>query len=123
MSTYKMGFFGGKVLTPSLNNLIKESVLFDRFYSSGIHTFNGIFSTQTGFPSIYTEHSLVKYNQRPFNGLGTILSKNNYANYFFSTHDPKFDNMEGFLKLNGYPNIIGEFDFPSSEAISTLGIP
>lgn len=123
MSTCKMGFFGEKVLTPSFNDLIKESVLFDRFYSSGIHTFNGIFSTVTGFPSIYTEHSLVKYNQKPFNGMGTQLKKNNYLNYFFTTHDPKFDNMEGFLKLNGYKNIVGEFDFPSSEAISTLGIP
>lgn len=123
MAMYKLGYWGGKNLMPNFTSIIKESLLFDRFFSSGIHTFNGVFSTETGFPSIYTEHSLSKYTQQPFNGTGTILNKTGYNTYFFTTHEPKFDNMEGFLKLNGYQHVIGEYDFSFSDAISTLGVP
>ncbi len=123
MAMYKLGYLQGKNLCPNFNSLIKESVFFDRFYSSGMHTFNGLFSTETGFPAIYTENSLHNYTAQSFNSIGSILNKNNYENYFFTSHDPNYDNMAGFFKLNGYQHIIGESDFPLSDIVSTLGVP
>lgn len=123
MSVFKMGYYNGKKLTPNFDNLIKESVFFDNFFSSGIHTFNGLFSTTTGFPSILAEKSMKSYVKKSFNGIGPLLNEKGYDTYFYTTHDPHFDNMEGFFKINKFKHFISQYDFDFSEAESSLGVP
>ena len=123
MSVFKMGYYGGPKLTPQLDHLIAESVFFNHFFSSGIHTFNGLFSTTSGFLSMYDEKSMKSYVKAPFNGLGTLLKSQGYESYFYTTHDPHFDNMEGFFKLNKFNHIISQYDFDQSQAESSLGVP
>lgn len=123
MSVFKMGYYGGKNLTPHLDKLNKESVFFNTFFSSGIHTFNGLFSTTTGHISMYDEKSMKSYVKAPFDGLGPLLSEQGYETYFYTTHDPHFDNMEGFFKLNKFEHFISEYDFDHSLSESSLGVP
>ncbi len=122
MSTYKMGIHKREVLTPCFNSIIKESVYFDRFFSSGIHTFNGLFSTCAGYPGMLTDHTLRRYTKKPFTTLGNLLLEKNYRTFFFSTHDPHFDNMEGFFTQNGYKNTLSAFDLPKEKTISVTGV-
>jgi len=122
MSSYKMGMNDHEVLTPNFNNLIKESLYFDRFFSSGIHTFNGLFSTCSGYPSMLAEHALRRYTKKPFTTLGNLLLKKNYQTYFYSSHDPHFDNMEGFFTQNGYKGIFSAFNLPKEKTISVTGV-
>ncbi|MBA2613307.1 MAG: LTA synthase family protein [Bacteroidetes bacterium] len=123
MSVFKMGYYNGKKLTPNLDKLIGQSVFFSNFFSSGIHTFNGLFSTTTGFPSILAEKSMMGYVKKPFRGIGPLLSEQGYENYFYITHDPHFDNMEGFFKFNKFEHAISQYDFNFSQAESSLGVP
>ncbi len=123
MSLSKMGYYQSKSLTPNLHELNKESVFFNQFFSSGIHTYNGLFSITTGFPGLYSEHALNKYTKTNFEGLGTLLKKQGYETFFGTTHDSHFDNMEGFFRLNNFDNIINQASMPSSKVISTLGVP
>ncbi len=123
MSIAKMGYYHNKNLSPYLTQLAKESVFFDRFFSSGIHTFNGLFSSATGFPTIYTEQGLRQCTQQPFTTLANLLKPYGYQTYFCATHDPVFDNMEGFFTLNGFDRIISSNDFSSAESIGVTGIP
>lgn len=123
MSAYKTGLHGRENLTPYFNNLIRRSVLFDRFFSSGIHTFNGLFSTCAAYPNTHTEHSLRRYTRKSFSGLARLLGEKNYQTYFFSTHDPYFDNMQGFFTLNGYKNFYSSLDLPEEKNISATGVP
>ena len=123
MSVFKMGYYGGKNLTPQLDKLNKESVFFNNFFSSGIHTFNGLFSTTTGHMSVYDEKSMKSYVKAPFNGLGPLMTELGYETYFYTTHDPHFDNMEGFFKLNKFKHFISEYDFDHSLSESSLGVP
>lgn len=122
MSSYKTGIKGMENLTPNLNNLIKESLYFDNFYTSGIHTFNGLFSTCSGYPSMLTEHALRRYTKKPFTTLGNLLNSKNYQTFFYCTHDPHFDNMEGFFKMNGYSTTFSSFDLPEEKTISVTGV-
>lgn len=122
MSTYKMGIHNHDVLTPNFNALVHESVYFDRFFSSGIHTFNGLFSTCSGYPGMLTEHALRRYTKKPFTTLGNLLLKKNYQTYFYSTHDPHFDNMQGFFTENGYEKTFSAFDLPEEKTISVTGV-
>ncbi len=123
MTTAKMGFYKNKNLSPHLTELAKKSVFFDRFFSSGIHTFNGLFSSATGFPSIYTEQGLRQDTKKPFITLANLLKPFGYQSTFCVSHDPVFDNMEGFFKLNGYDHLISSNDFKSYESIGVTGVP
>lgn len=123
MSRYKTGYLCNKVLAPRLMELAGQGVFFDRFYSAGIHTYNGIFSTVTGYPAILHEHMMENYVFKRFNGLPAVLAANGYHTSFFTSHDEQFDNMGGFLTFNGVQKIYTDRDYPSSVTRTTMGIP
>lgn len=123
MSISKMGYYGCEHLTNRFDTIVREGIFFDHFYSSGIHTFNGVFSTETGFPAIMNTHPLNTYNEKIFKGISYWLKKNGYSNYFFTSHDPQFDNMEGFLTFNDFDRIYSQLDYPSEKANGALGVP
>jgi len=123
MSKFKMGKWDGpKNLTPSLNRLITKSYYFDQIYTAGIHTFNGIYSTIYSYPALYKSQPLKSLMQIPHDGLGNILRKEGYQTSFFTTHDPEFDNVRGFLMANGFDRVYSELDYPSEWIQSTNGV-
>lgn len=123
MCLFKMGYYGGEKTYPLFDSIVKESVFFDHFFSSGIHTFNGVFSSLTGFPSVYDEQPLIKYTKKPFNCTSTILKTNGYTTHFYTTHDKFFDNMAGFLKLNAFDEVFGDEIYNGNKNLSNLGVP
>jgi phosphoglycerol transferase MdoB-like AlkP superfamily enzyme len=123
MSITKMGYYNCSHLTNRFDSLVRKGVFFNHFYSAGIHTFNGLFSTETGFPAILDVHPLNTFMGKSFKGISYWLKKNGYTNYFFTSHDPQFDNMEGFFKFNDFDRIYSQFDFASENARGPLGIP
>lgn len=120
---FKMGYYGGTKTYPLLDSIVKESVFFNRFFSSGIHTFNGVFSSVSGFPSITGEQGLKMYTKKPFNGVATVLKNMGYKSGFYTTHDRHFDNMAGFLKFNNFDEIIDDSKMPTGKSINNLGVP
>ncbi len=123
MCLFKMGYYNGKKLTPHFDSLARQSLFFSNFFSSGIHTFNGIFSTLTGHPGFPGEHLLENFSDKPFGGLGEIFRERGYATTFYTTHDPHFDNMKGFATVNGFQQFVSQEDFNSEEVGGTLGVP
>jgi phosphoglycerol transferase MdoB-like AlkP superfamily enzyme len=123
MSMSKMGYYNCNHLTRHLDTLAGQGLFFNRFYSAGIHTFNGLFSTETGFPAVMNTHPLNTYTQKAFKGLSYWLKQNGYSTHFFTSHDGQFDNMEGFMKFNHFDHFYSQDDYPSSKVVSTLGVP
>ena len=122
MSAAKMKRHGSaEELTPFLDSLSHNSIYFENIYTAGKHTFNGIFSTLFSFPALYRQHSMKTNNQ--YDGISTSLLNNGYSTTYFTTHDSQFDNIEGFLRLNDFQNIISQSDYPVSEVKTTLGVP
>ena len=120
-----IGCCGGRNgLSPEFDRMSEDGLLFREFYSSGGHTFTGIFSTVTGLPSL-PGRSLMKRGegQQRFSGLATILKERGYHTRFYATHDTHFDNMQGFLVANDFDQVVGQSDYPASEVISSLGVP
>jgi phosphoglycerol transferase MdoB-like AlkP superfamily enzyme len=62
-------------------------------------------------------------SENSFWGLPSILREHDYQTLFFCTHDPQFDNMQGFLMSNGMMRVYSLFDYASDEKLSTLGVP
>jgi len=123
MSAAKTGFLGGSSLTPVLDSLSLLSLNYTKAYTAGIHTYNGIFSTLFSWPSIGMRHPMKNSNMLQYNGIASTLSASGYASAFFTTHDPQFDNVAGFLASNGFEKIIAQPDYPSERILSTLGVP
>ncbi len=111
-------------LTPHFDSLAQQGILFTNFYSAGSHTYTGIFCTLYGYPVIFGK-SIMKQvtGQNHFWGLPSIFRNHGYQTIFFTTHDPHFDNMQGFLMANGMMRVVALDDYPKSAKLSTLGVP
>jgi len=124
MSAYYMARFGNKNnLTPNLDTLAAKGYSFDNFYSAGIHTFNGIFSVLYAYPALMARHTMEGAIIHSYTGLPMFFRQRGYETMYFTTHDDQFDNVGGFLSANNVHKIISKKDYPSSEVLSTLGVP
>lgn len=110
-------------LTPTLDRLARVSYTFDHIYTSGTHTYSGIYSTLFAFPVWMREHPLKRASIPVYQGIASELKRRGYRTLYFTTHDDQFDNIGGFLRANGFQQIISEKDYPPGQVLSTLGVP
>ena len=124
MSASKMARHGNmKNLTPFLDSLSYQGYYFENIYTSGIHTFNGIFSTLFSLPAIWRQNPLKESLMFKYNGMSHTLKKLGYTSAYITTHDGQFDNIEGFLRFNDFHDIIDKDNYPKEQVKSTLGVP
>jgi len=114
----------GVPLSPNFDSLVGKGLFYTNLYSEGSHTYSGILSTLFGYPHILGK-LLMKQVRGEYHlwGLGDILRKNGYETIFSLTHDPHFDNIQGFVKSQGFERVISSLDYPEDEYISTWGVP
>lgn len=124
MSLNNMGQGGNPHnLTPFLDSISTKSLFFENFYSSGIHTMDGVYSILFGYPSILEQHPMNKVVMPEMSGIPVTLKQNGYKTIYFTTHDEQFDNVAGFFTANGVDSIVSQKDYPSNKVISNLGVP
>lgn len=125
MESMSSGFldieYNGKALTPYLHELIGKSYYFENFFSSGIHTNNGIASTLYGFPPIF-DRTMMAVSPDLYTGLPFTLRDGGYQTLFFLTHDPQYDNMYSFLSDNGFNRIHSQYDYPKEKVVNNFGV-
>lgn len=123
MSANLMGSFGSdKRLTPYLDSLYQQSLSFSHFYSSGIHTNHGIYSTLFSFPAIMKRNAMKGSVIPVYSGLPTVLKENGYCNLFFMTHESQYDNMNAFLRTNGFDEIYAQENYPAEKVVNSFGV-
>lgn len=123
MSANLMGTFGnGSNLTPFLDSLAKESMLFTNIYSAGIHTNHGMYSTLYSFPTIMKRNAMKGSVIPVYSGFPTILKENGYHNMFFMTHESQYDNMNAFFRTNGFDEIYAQENYPKEKIANHFGV-
>lgn len=55
-------------------------------------------------------------------GLPTVLQENGYCNLFFMTHESQYDNMNAFLRTNGFDEIYAQENYPSEKVVNSFGV-
>ncbi|WP_165043983.1 LTA synthase family protein [Dysgonomonas sp. ZJ709] len=113
--------YQGNKLMPYLNDLIDKSYYFENFYSSGIHTNNGIASTLYGFPPIF-DQTMMSADVDFYTGLPINLKEQGYQTLFFLTSNPQYDNMNSFLLENGFDRIFSQYDYPKEKVVNNFGV-
>ena len=123
--SYNKTTHGGNThnLTPFLDALMDKSLSFNNCYTSGTHTYCGIYTTFTSYPVIFRNHALKRIPVLQYDGIAATLQRQGYQTAYFTTHDKEFDNVAGFLSQNGVEKIISQADYPVSEVQTTLGVP
>jgi phosphoglycerol transferase MdoB-like AlkP superfamily enzyme len=110
-------------ITPALNALSKEGILFTNFYSSGDRTDKGLVSILSGYPA-QPRTSIIKYPNKtqhlPF--LTRSMQQLGYHTSFVYGGDIGFANMESYLTNAGFGNITDEGDFDGALNNSKWGI-
>jgi len=123
MTAHKVGRYGNPLgLTPTLDDLATKGIVFDNFYSTGIHTFNGIFSTLYSYPAIYRQQPMMTSPINEYYGMPQVLKENGYQTSFFTTHNELFDNVGGFLRANAIDRVYSDKDYPKEKLIGTWGV-
>lgn len=123
MSANQLGVFGNdRNLTPFLDSLASESILFTNFYSSGIHTNHGMFSTLYSFPAILDRNMMKGTDIPHYEGLPTELRARGYRTMFFMTHESQYDNMNAFFRTNGYEEIYSQENYPADKVVNSFGV-
>ncbi len=109
-----VGALGGKGdITPYFDQLAKEGLLFDRFFSNGTHTHQGMFATMACFPNLPGFEYLMRTPEgsNKFSGLPQLLSARGYDDLYVYNGNFQWDNQSGFFSNQGMTRFIGREDF------------
>ncbi|MGM0598263.1 MAG: LTA synthase family protein [Candidatus Rifleibacteriota bacterium] len=113
---------GYKGVTPGLEKLIEQGLLFSRIYASGDRTNNGLPAIFSGYPA-QPRGAIIKSNRKiaKLPSLSKSLKKAGYHCSFYYGGDLTFDNMKAYLIRNQIDKLIGGEDFPANLAKSQWG--
>ena len=108
-------------LTPNVDRLAKESIVFANTYATGTRTVRGLEAVTASFPPVPAE-SIVKRarNEHMFNW-STIMQEAGYAPTFIYGGYGTFDNMNYFFRNNGY-RVIDRTDIPNARFSNIWGV-
>ena len=114
---------GEKGITPNLNRLSKEGILFRDLYSNGTRSIRGIAGTVSGNFSVPGK-GVVKRNksQKDYFTIAKLLKPYDYYTSFIYGGESRFDNMKSWFLGNGFDEIIDEPKFKDPTFVGTWGV-
>ncbi len=108
-------FFGNQNnLTPNIDKIINESVIFSNIYAVGTRTVYGLAAISLSMPPIPGNSIVRRPDNEDMFSLGSVLQSNNYHNQFLYGGFGYFDNMNYFFGHNGY-EVIDRSDLSNNE--------
>lgn len=98
-------FGNNQNLTPTLDSLSKNSLLFTNMYATGTRTVRGMEALSLAIPPTPGNSIVRRENNANLTTIGSIFNEQGYSTNFFYGGDGYFDNMNKFFGDNNY-NII-----------------
>lgn len=114
---------GGEAgITPNLNRLSKEGVLFTNMYANSFRTDRGIVAVLNGYPAQPTT-SIMKYpsKSQTLPSIAKSLTQEGYSADMIYGGDINFTNMQSYFFGSGYSKITADRNFPLSKRLSKWG--
>lgn len=113
---------GEKSVTPNLNRLSKEGILFRNMYANSFRTDRGLVAILNGYLAQPTT-SIMKYpsKSQTLPSIAKSLRSQGYATDVLYGGDINFTNMRSFFFNSGYNSITADVDFALSSRLSKWG--
>ena len=103
LSASFMNTFGSnKNLTPVLDSLVRESLVFTDMYATGTRTVRGMEALTLSIPPTPGNSIVRRQDNKNLFNIGTVFRQAGYSRTFFYGGDGYFDNMNAFFGNNGY---------------------
>lgn len=111
LSAEYLGIYGNKQnLTPYLDKLASESVVFDKLFATGTRTVRGLDALSIAIPPIPGQAIVHRPNSDHLAGIGELLRAKSYETYFIYGGYGVFDSMNTYFRSNDY-KVIDRTDF------------
>ncbi|GMR19783.1 MAG: LTA synthase family protein [Gammaproteobacteria bacterium] len=100
-------------VTPVFDGLAKHGILFDRFFSQGTHTHQGMFATVSSFPNLPGYEYLMQNNlgRQKFRSFPAVLSDQGFSSVYVYNGSFLWDNQKGFFTNQGINHFVGRDDY------------
>lgn len=114
LSAKFLGSFGNPAgLTPRLDALARDGLLFTRLYATGTRTVRGLEALSLGTPPIPGQAIVRRPGNEHLATVGEILRRLGYETLFLYGGYGYFDNMNGYFAGNDY-RVVDRTDFPKA---------
>lgn len=109
-------------ITPNLNRLSREGILFRNMYANSFRTDRGIVAVLNGYLAQPTT-SIMKYpaKSQTLPSIAKSLGKEGYTADMLYGGDINFTNMQSYFFSSGYSQITADRDFPLKSRLSKWG--
>ncbi|HET6420956.1 MAG TPA: LTA synthase family protein [Geobacteraceae bacterium] len=115
LSAEFLGVFGNsRGLTPNIDRIAKESMLFTNFFATGTRTVRGLEAVTLSIPPLPGCSLVKRPNNEGLFSWGGIMKLKGYDNKFIYGGRGYFDNMNYFFSHNGF-GIVDKTDFGRDE--------
>ncbi|MDQ4140204.1 MAG: LTA synthase family protein, partial [Bacteroidota bacterium] len=110
-------------VTPNLDQLAQEGMLFTNIYASGDRSEKGLVALLSGYP-VQTTTSIIKLPRKTEHlpHLNKVLKANGYQTSYYYGGELAFANIKSYLLNAGYERLVSKFDFPSKTYNSKWGV-
>lgn len=119
-----MGSLGGeRGVTPQLDSIAADGLLFTNFYASGDRSEKGQSSILSGYPN-QAINSIIKMptKTRELPSLCNTLESYGYSCSYTYGGELEFANIKSYLINTGYRNLVSKYSFPASLRTTSWGV-
>jgi phosphoglycerol transferase MdoB-like AlkP superfamily enzyme len=109
-------------LTPNLDKLTTEGLLFDNIYASGNRTVRGFEGVLSSFPPLPGDSIVKRDHSENVETIARVLKRDGYDTMFLYGGRGLFDGMRSFTMHNGYDRFIEQKDFPKPTFATIWGV-
>ncbi len=109
-------------LTPCLDKLSNEGILFDHFFATGNRTARALEAVTTTLPPIPTESILKRDHSQHIYTLAHVLADRGYNRLFVSAGRGVFDGLRSFMTANGFNRFVEQKNFVKPAFVNAWGV-
>lgn len=109
-------------LTPCLDKLASQGLLFDNFYATGNRTARALEAVTTSLPPIPTESILKRDHSQHVYTLAHVLEERGYNRLFMTAGRGVFDGVRSFMTANGFNRFVEQKDFVNPAFVNAWGV-
>ncbi len=103
LSAKYLGYFGNdENITPYLDKLAENSIMFDSVFATGTRTIRGMEAIMLSIPPTPGRSIVKRANNSGLFTIGEVFKQKGYSRTFFYGGDGYFDNMNAFFGGNGF---------------------
>ncbi len=101
-ASYLKRFGSEKGMTPYLDKILSESIVFTNLYATGTRTVRGLEAFSLSVPPTPGRSIVKRCNNESFFTVGDIFKQKGYSCTFITGGDGYFDNMANYFSYSGY---------------------